>query len=97
MLIMLRRELRQASVRVSVEELMSRKIIDPWVRLSGTTVRGKFVMKLTNRKCGILLRTPHLVIIIALIFFPVVPLLLTSLFVTPTFIQQNLWIIRYRR
>ena len=87
MLIVLRRELRQASVRVSVEELMSRKIIDPWVRLSGTTVRGKFVMKLTNRKCGILLRTPHLVIIIALIFFPVVPLLLTSLFVTPTFIQ----------
>ena len=38
MLVRLRREMPRAPVRVLIEELRSRKLIDPWVRVSSTTV-----------------------------------------------------------
>jgi hypothetical protein len=38
MLVRLRREMPRAPVRVSIEELRSRKLIDPWIRVCSTTV-----------------------------------------------------------
>jgi hypothetical protein len=38
MLVRLRREMPRAPVRVLIEELKSRKLIDPWVRVCSTTV-----------------------------------------------------------